>query len=534
MNDPNQRLARPLMVAAVIGFGFLQGARLLDPASGPYSHHAFALLGLVVDGFTFLVVAVLSYHAKIERPEGLFVIGAFAAAVHIVLDVVAPSNTVSFIVMQIASGIGWSLNVLCWMAVFVSYRSRMALLMIALGYAVDVAIQPMKSMLPQFEIVVFALVYACSIVLLFACLKNNGAVAQMYQEVQEPTTTLAEAYSRTRRAIAATFAFSFVCGFVLESDYLATGLEYAQTTLTSSICFWCAVMMVVLLLVLKIRKANIDYVCPLAAICVSASVVFRGFGIGGDYVAGCVMTATLVSFYVLLWLMFISEARERMLPAFFLLGLALGVARLSVAAGRFAGEGVHAMFDIDAATVSMMALWALATAVSLVFFFSLRSRSKYSDDASGVRRVSSSMEDTKEREDTAGDAPAKNGLDGDFAGAGSFEEQCRPESDGRRIVSGKRKADEEGAQHAVEGMMRDFDAAFDSLVETYGLSAREGEVLKEFAMGRSAHYIAEWYMLSEHTVKTHIRRAYAKLDVHSRQELLDRIEEMESRILSGK
>ena len=82
--------------------------------------------------------------------------------------------------------------------------------------------------------------------------------------------------------------------------------------------------------------------------------------------------------------------------------------------------------------------------------------------------------------------------------------------------------------------MRDFDAAFDSLIETYGLSAREGEVLKEFAMGRSAHYIAEWYMLSEHTVKTHIRRAYAKLDVHSRQELLDRIEEMESRILSGK
>ena len=530
------------MVAAVIGFGFLQGARLLDPASGPYSHHAFALLGLVVDGLTFLVVAVLSYHAKIERPEGLFVIGVFAAAIHIVLDVVTPSSTVSFIVMQIASGIGWSLNVLCWMAVFVSYRSRMALLMIALGYAVDVAIQPMKSMFPQFEIAVFALVYVCSIVLLFVCLKNNGAVAQMYQEVQEPTTTLAEAYSRTRRAIAATFAFSFVCGFVLESDYLATGLEYAQTTLTSNICFWCAVAMVVLLLVLKIRKANIDYVCPLAAICVSAAVVFRGFGIGGDYVAGCVMTATLVSFYVLLWLMFISEARERMLPAFFLLGLALGVARLSVAAGRFAGEGVHAMFDIDAATVSMMALWALATAVSLVFFFSLRSRSKYSenargaeaDDASGVRRVSSSMEDTREREDSAGDAPAKNSLDGDFVGAGSSEEKCRPESGGQRSASGKRKADEEGAQHAVEGMMRDFDAAFDGLVETYGLSAREGEVLKEFAMGRSAHYIAEWYMLSEHTVKTHIRRAYAKLDVHSRQELLDRIEEMESRILSGK
>lgn len=52
--------------------------------------------------------------------------------------------------------------------------------------------------------------------------------------------------------------------------------------------------------------------------------------------------------------------------------------------------------------------------------------------------------------------------------------------------------------------------------------------MREYAAGRSARYIAEWCMLSEPTVKTHIRRAYAKAGVRSRQEFLDANEQVES------
>lgn len=57
-----------------------------------------------------------------------------------------------------------------------------------------------------------------------------------------------------------------------------------------------------------------------------------------------------------------------------------------------------------------------------------------------------------------------------------------------------------------------------------GLSARETEVLEEFVRGRSAAVIADKLFVSRNTVKTHLRRIYEKAGVHSRQELLDIIE----------
>lgn len=55
----------------------------------------------------------------------------------------------------------------------------------------------------------------------------------------------------------------------------------------------------------------------------------------------------------------------------------------------------------------------------------------------------------------------------------------------------------------------------------YGLSKRELEVLGLFAQGRSAAWIADNLIISKNTARSHLRNIYAKLDVHSRQELLD-------------
>ena len=57
--------------------------------------------------------------------------------------------------------------------------------------------------------------------------------------------------------------------------------------------------------------------------------------------------------------------------------------------------------------------------------------------------------------------------------------------------------------------------------DRFGISAREAEVMELFACGRSANWIAEELVISNNTVRSHLRSIYTKLDVHSRQELLD-------------
>jgi DNA-binding CsgD family transcriptional regulator len=57
------------------------------------------------------------------------------------------------------------------------------------------------------------------------------------------------------------------------------------------------------------------------------------------------------------------------------------------------------------------------------------------------------------------------------------------------------------------------------------LSPRQKEVMKLLAKGRDARYIMNHFVISRATAKTHIYNLYRKLGVHSRQELLNLIEE---------
>ena len=69
-----------------------------------------------------------------------------------------------------------------------------------------------------------------------------------------------------------------------------------------------------------------------------------------------------------------------------------------------------------------------------------------------------------------------------------------------------------------------FSWACSAVAKDSGLSPRETEIFVMLAQGRSLPYIRDALVLSKNTVSTHARHIYSKLEVHSKQELLDLVE----------
>lgn len=69
-----------------------------------------------------------------------------------------------------------------------------------------------------------------------------------------------------------------------------------------------------------------------------------------------------------------------------------------------------------------------------------------------------------------------------------------------------------------------FQDKCQAVIEHYGLSGREAEIMMLFAKGRNLAYIQEELYLSRNTISTHRQHIYKKLGIHSQQELLDLIQ----------
>lgn len=76
-----------------------------------------------------------------------------------------------------------------------------------------------------------------------------------------------------------------------------------------------------------------------------------------------------------------------------------------------------------------------------------------------------------------------------------------------------------------DGRQGRFTEALKEIAEDNRLSLRESEVMRFLAMGRNGTYIAEQLGVSANTVRTHTRNVYTKLDVHSREELIDYVDQ---------
>lgn len=74
-----------------------------------------------------------------------------------------------------------------------------------------------------------------------------------------------------------------------------------------------------------------------------------------------------------------------------------------------------------------------------------------------------------------------------------------------------------------------FEERCEALAVECGLPPREREVFEMLARGRNREFIQERLVVSRNTVKAHVKHVYAKLGIHSHQELIDRVENYDRR-----
>lgn len=95
--------------------------------------------------------------------------------------------------------------------------------------------------------------------------------------------------------------------------------------------------------------------------------------------------------------------------------------------------------------------------------------------------------------------------------------------DGADLAQDKKKIDTSASD---SGLSHSLEYKIDETARRYALTTREQEMLRYVLRGRSVPAIASETFLSRNTVKTHLNHVYQKLNVHSRDELIDFVEHL--------
>lgn len=103
----------------------------------------------------------------------------------------------------------------------------------------------------------------------------------------------------------------------------------------------------------------------------------------------------------------------------------------------------------------------------------------------------------------------------------------RPRMDFSRSIFAEEPSEETPLSEESQIERDHFRERCEAVANTYLLSRRENEVMYYLARGYKSSFIQQQLYISEGTAKTHIRHIYRKLDIHSQQELIHLIDEVE-------
>lgn len=96
---------------------------------------------------------------------------------------------------------------------------------------------------------------------------------------------------------------------------------------------------------------------------------------------------------------------------------------------------------------------------------------------------------------------------------------------GRGGARGRRRAGRAGCGAGADAQAQSVQARCEALADEAGLTPREREILGYLGRGHGIAFVAATLVISESTVRTHVKSIYKKLGVNGREELLAKVDE---------
>ncbi len=210
----------------------------------------------------------------------------------------------------------------------------------------------------------------------------------------------------------------------------------------------------------------------------------------------------IVQGFVLLVLIDVSQSGVASLSFVFPLGW--GVVSFGYACGTLAGQATGLCFGDDFAAVQAI---TVAMTILAVIASSVLAAAQYPSPRQDANQPFVPVE---------APAPGFEGSAGRTeldSGAPSVTAPSEPQGDVRQP-----------AGRPAEPFLDPIAQACAVIAKKYMLSEREGEVLDLLARGNTRMSIAEKLVISENTVRVHVKNIYAKLHIHSKQQLIDMVD----------
>ena len=249
---------------------------------------------------------------------------------------------------------------------------------------------------------------------------------------------------------------------------------------------------------------------------------------GGERLAAVAGAAVFAAYALMQALMVpacIDAARRKGVRATAVYGLFAGAVYAVFAASTQLGVILFSGGDGVGATASLTAALLVLYVLAMAYTFVQRRAGSDGGGAGGGSVAAAGAEDGA----AVGGAGTDDGVSGSFAATGA--KVLRGASEARALSDFAAAASAGGAAGtAMSGVGRGEPDPISRrclvLAQRFALSPRETDVLVAFAHGRNVSYLAERLCLSPNTIRSHSKTLYAKLGVHSKQELLNLVDEV--------